>query len=178
MTLRFAAASLVLATLVGCTENDAPRENAPAARATDGASPAVAGPRGTSMSLTISGTAKAGSWTKSQPMPNCTLGYAGEGVWGVAANDLENGGSGLRGIDLTVPDAANAKGGTANFRFIAYIGGADKANQVEIDTRKEKGSGTATVDDRGGTATVTVKGRTADGAEVDARVECGTVLRG
>jgi hypothetical protein len=180
MTIRTSRTLLLLAALAACTgadnevAQDAPADGgAPAAE-----SPAVTAPGGTTMHLTITGGAKAGNWTKSQSAPTCTLGYAGKGVWGVAGNDLENGGTGLRGIDLTVPDAANAKGGTPKFRFTAYIGGTEQANQVEIDPESEKGSGTATIDDRGGTATVTVKGRTADGAEVDAHIECGTVMRG
>lgn len=179
MTLRLASASIVLATLIGCTGNEAPQDETPEGGApAASSSPTVSAPGGTTMHLTITGGAKPGSWTKSQATPTCTLGFAGEGVWGIAGNDLENGGTGLRGIDLTVPDAANAKGGTPTFRFTAYIGGIEQANQVEIDPANEKGSGTATIDDRGGTATVTVKGRTADGAEVDAHVECGTVMRG
>ena len=180
MTLRLASASLLLATLIGCTGDDVSQDESPegGAPAATSASPAVNAPGGTTMHLTVTGGAKPGNWTKSQSTPTCTLGYAGEGVWGVAGNDLENGGTGLRGIDLTVPDAANAKGGTPKFRFTAYIGGIEAANQVEIDPASEKGSGTATIDDRGGTATVTVKGRTADGAEVDAHIECGTVMRG
>ena len=180
MTIRTSCILLLLAALAGCggADNAVPRDEAAAGSAPAAESPAVAAPGGTTMHLTITGGAKPGSWTKSQTAPTCTLGYAGKDVWGVAGNDLENGGTGLRGIDLTVPKAANAKGGTPNFRFTAYIGGIEQANQVEIDPANEKGSGTATIDDRRGTATVTVKGRTADGAEVDAHVECGTVMRG
>lgn len=179
-THRLAFLSLLVVALVACgnADTDPSQDTAPAAGEPPAATPAVGAGSTTTMRVVVTGGSKAGTWTKLQTSPNCTMGYADEGAFGVAANELDAGGDGLLGVDIIVPDAANAASGTPDFRFIAYIGGSDTANQLEIHPKKNKGSGTASVERRGRAATVTVRGRTADGVEIDASVECSTVLGG
>ena len=144
-----------------------------------GVAAAVAGTGGGSkLQVTLTGGPKAGSYDKTQDMTTCTVGYAGEGKWGNAASDTDDK-DGLIGMDLIVDKPAEAKSGTQDFMMTVYMDDRlDPKNQFTIDPKNGKGSGTVTIDDRGATATVTVKGRTAEGVGVDAKVDCNQVLRG
>lgn len=185
---RFAVAvvgmALVAAACGGKDEADAnggdTGASASAAASAASAASAVAGAAvggATSMKVTLTGGPKPGTYDKDSSTPTCTVGYAGEGKWGNAASDLEDK-SGLIGIDLIVPDPAAAKAGTDDFMMAVYLDDRlDPKNQFMIEPKNGKGTGTVKIDDRGGTATVTVQGKTKEGVGVDARIDCKQIMR-
>lgn len=131
----------------------------------------------TTMRVVLTGGPKPGAYEKVSAEPTCTVGYASEGAWGNAASDLEDK-EGLIGIDLIVPRPEEARSGTTDFMMTVYLDDRlDPANQFLIDTKNGKGTGTVTIEDRGSTATVTARGRTAEGVEVDATITCKQIMR-
>ncbi|HET9454294.1 MAG TPA: hypothetical protein VFO66_08430 [Gemmatimonadaceae bacterium] len=172
-------AGLIL--LGACGSRDGARDSAGGDAGQDlNAAPVTAGigiGSATSMRVTLTGGPKPGTYEKSSDEPTCTVGWASEGAWGNAASDLEDK-SGLIGIDLIVPKPEAAKGGTSEFMLTVYLDDRlDPANQFTVDPPNGKGTGTVTIEDRGSTATVTARGKTPEGVEVDARIECRQILR-
>ena len=177
------AAVAGLALLGACSSGDDARVDSAAGTVAQGtdATPSGGGGAGagsaSSMRVVLTGGPKPGTYEKVSDEPTCTVGYASEGAWGNAASDLEDK-SGLIGIDLIVPKPQAAKGGTSEFMLTVYLDDRlDPANQFTVDPPNGKGSGSVTIDDRGSTATVTARGRTPEGVEVDARIECGQIIR-
>ena len=166
--------------LSACSTNEGGETDtgAPAAAAPASSSAEPAGGGATSMRVVLTGGPKPGSYDKQSADPTCTVGYAAAGGWGNAANDLDDT-SGLIGIDLVVPKPEAAKSGTSDFMMTVYVDDRnDPKNQFTINPPSDRGSGTATIDDRGSTARVTVRGTTKEGVGVDATIECRQVLRG
>lgn len=181
VTVVAATAGLIL--LGACSSGDGARVDSAAGTVAESpdASPAGSGDAGagnaTSMRVVLTGGPKPGTYEKSSDEPTCTVGYASEGAWGNAAGDIEDK-SGLVGIDLIVPNPQAAKGGTSEFMALVYLDDRlDPKNQFIVDPKNGKGTGTVTIDDRGSTATVTVRGRTPEGVGVDARIECRQIMR-
>lgn len=164
--------------LAGCGGHDDTRADAGSQPAAPAAA-ALAVPRGaaTSMRVVLTGGPKPGTYEKTSEDPTCTVGYASEGAWGNAASDLEDN-SGLIGIDLIVPKPEAAKAGTSEFMMAVYLDDRlDPDNQFVIDPKNGKGTGMVIIDDRGGSGTVKARGRTPEGVDVDARIECRQILR-
>lgn len=123
---------------------------------------------GTTVSATLTGGADAGVYTTTED-PLCTVGYAGEGKWGVQYS--------------TVDEAVRF----SSFQFIgsAPDSGADSLATVTIGplatgTQYDFGSkqgGTWSVADKGSTAVITAEGTTADGVKITVTVNCPSVTR-
>ena len=132
----------------------------------------------TLLKVTLSDGPRKGTHEKRHDGTTCTVGFAGEGSWGNAASDTEDK-EGLVGMDLVVKDTAAAFRGTDDFMAMIYFDDRlDPKNQYEIVPKQGKGSGTVKVARDGEGATVTIDGRTASGVDVDATVECGSVMGG
>ena len=145
------------------------------AAATAAAAAGVGG--GSTIRVTLTGGPLPGTHEKQHDSPTCTVGYAKQGAWGNAASDLEDK-EGLVGIDMIVDDPAAAKSGTDKFMATVYVNDRlDPKNQITIDPRNNKGTGTVTIDDKGSTARVTIKGKSAAGVGVDATIDCQQIMR-
>lgn len=141
----------------------------------------VTGPA-TTVNVTVTGGPRAGSYSASSRETICSLGIVTPGGWGVAYTDANMQAArpeaftsfGFSGGKDQPDGVRDSEDFTANVQFGPL--GASTVSYV-IKPAGKLGRGTATVEARGGSATVTVRGETKDGVKIDARVECNAVLR-
>jgi hypothetical protein len=131
--------------------------------------------------LVVSGGPNAGSHDASTERGGCTYGLAGPGSWG---NQLSAPGEKdpkkFNSLQLIVPDAKKAAGGTREFLIVVGFGPLmARSAEYTVDTRagKASGSGTVTVEDRGTTAKVTFRVATAKGVKLEGTIDCRSVTR-
>jgi hypothetical protein len=136
--------------------------------------------------LVVTGGAFAGTYDATSTAGGCSTGANGPGSWG---NSLISKGvtdpKVLASFPLIVPSAKAAASGTKEFflgvGFGPLMQRMSNPYQLEIETRpdqkKPTGSGLVTVKDNGTTAVVTITGKTADGASIEAKIDCRTVVR-
>ena len=84
------------------------------------------------------------------------------------------------GPQITLYDAAAAAGGddaefSAAFPFNNYAYTVEVNPKLSASQGSDYGSGTATLDNRGSSATLTIEGTTSAGEEVQATIECHEV---
>ena len=176
------AASLLATTALfaACGGGDKSAAGGDSAAATGGVATAAAlagAGGGSTLKVTLTGGPLPGTHEKVHDSPTCTVGYAKKGAWGNAASDIEDK-EGLVGIDMIVDDPAAAKTGTDQFMATVYVNDRlDEKNRITIDPRNNKGTGTVTIDDKGSTARVTIKGTSTQGVGVDATIDCKQILR-
>lgn len=84
-------------------------------------------------------------------------------------------------LQLSIPDAKKAAGGTSQFMLAVGFGPLMKRTATyTVETRAGKpaaGKGTVTVKDGGSTATVNIAAETADGVKITATIDCKKVTR-
>jgi hypothetical protein len=139
-----------------------------------------------SVHLVVSGGAFAGTYDATSTEGGCSTGANGPGTWGnsLIVKGATNPKS-LASLPLIVPSAKAAAAGTKEFYLGVGFGPLmqrlSKPYQLEIDTRsdqkKPSGGGVVTVKDNGPNAVVTFSGKTADGAALEGRITCNTVVR-
>ena len=88
--------------------------------------------------------------------------------------------SAFRGPQITLYDADAAAGGddaefSAAFPFNNYAYTVEVNPYLSASQGGNYGTGTATLDNRGSTATLTIEGTTSAGEQVEATIECHTV---
>lgn len=136
--------------------------------------------------LVVTGGAFAGTYDATSNSAGCSTGANGAGSWGnsLIVKGVTNP-KALASFPLIVPSARAAAGGTKEFYLGVGFGPlmqrVAKPYQLEIETRvdqkKQTGSGLVTVKDNGATAVVTISGKTADGASLEGKITCNTVVR-
>ena len=136
--------------------------------------------------LVVTGGAFAGTYDATSAEGGCSTGANGPGTWG---NSLIVKGAtdpkALVSLPLIVPSAKAAASGTKEFYLGVGFGPlmkrVSKPYQLEIETRSDQkkptGGGVVTVKDNGSNAVVTFSGKTADGAALEGRITCNTVVR-
>jgi len=131
--------------------------------------------------LAITGGPNAGTHEGSTDKGGCTYGFAGPGSWGNQFSlPKESDPKKLNSVQLVVPDAKKAAGGTSEFLLTVGFGSLMKrAAEYTVDTRagKGKGSGKITVQDAGSTAKVLISATTADGVKIEGTIDCRSVMR-
>lgn len=128
--------------------------------------------------MTITGGADAGDYEIVAPDAGCSFGLASEGAWGNQYSQTGLGDGGFSSLQLVVNDAEAAASGTENFFMTVEIGELFAGTSYTVDPGEGDGTGTVTVDDRGGDdATVTIDAETADGVHIEATIECFQVIR-
>jgi len=155
------------------TESTAPGESA-AASAGGGGGDGLA-----SVDLTITGGDYAGHYVVDITSGGCSTGAFGAGSFSVASVTVDPA-EAFMGPQLTLYDAAAAADGddsqfSAAFPFDNYAYTVEVNPYLSASQGTDFGSGTATLDNRGSSATLTIKGTTSAGEEVDATIECHTV---
>jgi hypothetical protein len=127
-----------------------------------------------SAEVTIGSGSRAGTYTATLLNGGCARNYIGPNSFTVSSDQVEATG-GFVGPQLTISDASGAASSTDQFVF-----GAPFDNYAEtfelVPQAPDRGTGTATLDDRGNTATVTVEGTTADGIAISATIECHSIV--
>ena len=156
------------------------------AKDTTGATVASAAPAGESkgtIHLEVVGGPNAGSYDVNMPGSGCSYGLAGPTAWGNQYSIDTEDAKAFSSLQLIVPDAKAAAGGTSNFQMTAQFGplfGGDGAS-YDVNTRpdapKKSGSGTVTVDDKGSTGRVTFDAKTDAGVELKGTIDCKSVVR-
>jgi hypothetical protein len=161
---------------VPASESTAPGETAPASGGGGGGGGLA------SVDLTITGGDYAGHYeVEITGSGGCSTGVYGPGSFTVASVTVDPA-EAFQGPQLTLydADAASAPGGD-DAQFSAAFPFNDYAYTVEVNPYLSAsqggnfGSGTATLDNRGSTATVTIEGTTSAGEQVRATVECHSV---
>ena len=160
------------------SESTAPGESAAASAGGGGGG----GDSLASVDLTITGGDYAGHYqVEITGSGGCSSGVQGPGTFAVASVTVDPADA-FMGPQLTLydADAASAAGGD-NAQFSAAFPFNNYAYTVEVNPYltasqgSNFGSGTATLDNRGSTATITIDGTTAAGEQVQATIECHTV---
>lgn len=166
----------------GGGDGAAPATEKPAA-APGGAAPAL-GPA-TTVKVTVTGGPRAGSYSGSSRETICSLGILNKGQWGVQYSDANMQAAKPEAFTsfqfLGAKDEADGVRDSEDFfalvNFGPLIGEGSIAYTIKPADERSGGRGTATVEVRGATAAVTVKGETKEGVKIDARVDCHAVLR-
>ncbi|HEU0016425.1 MAG TPA: hypothetical protein VFQ45_22285 [Longimicrobium sp.] len=161
----------------------ATKEAAPAGQNAPAATPAAAGKVNSEIDLTVTGGPHAGNYRAAATSGGCSYGFAGEGTWGNQYSEDTQDPRKFSSLQLIVPDAKGAAGGTSQFKMTVQFGqlfGGDGAS-YDIDTRPDantpQGEGTLTVEDRGSSGTVRFDGKTRDGVGLKGTINCHTVAR-
>jgi len=115
----------------------------------------------------------AGTYNVTITAGGCSRGVTGPGTFAVASSSVAAGAEPFDGPQLTLYDAAAAAAGTDNFSAAFTFN--TFANTLEVSPAQSRGTGTATLDDRGDTATVTIEGTSLEGPNVTATIECHEV---
>ncbi|HET7636661.1 MAG TPA: hypothetical protein VFK93_03180 [Candidatus Limnocylindria bacterium] len=122
----------------------------------------------------VSGGQFAGTYDGSVPDGGCSRGATGKGSFGLQYSTADQ--AELSSFQLVVPDAKAASSGTDDFSASFTFGDLLNGTTVDVNPKSDKGSGTVSVDDRGDSATIKLQGESADGAKIDATVECSKVF--
>jgi len=156
-------------------ESTAPGESAAASVAGGG------GDGMASVDLTITGGDYAGDYHVEITSGGCSTGVTGPGSFAVASVTVDPA-EAFMGPQLTLydADAASAAGGddaqfSAAFTFNNYAYTVEVNPYLSASQGSNFGSGTATLDNRGSTATVTIDGTTSANEQVHAVIECHQV---
>jgi hypothetical protein len=133
-----------------------------------------------SVDLTITGGDYAGHYVVDLVgSGGCSTGVVGPGTFTVASVTLDPASS-FVGPQITIYDADAAVSGTdvefsAAFPFDNYAYTVEVNPYLSRSQGSDFGSGTATLDNRGSTATLTIEGTSASGEAVSATIECHQV---
>ena len=130
--------------------------------------------------LTITGGDYAGDYhVEITGSGGCSTGVVGPGTFSVASVTVDPA-EAFGGPQIVIYDAGAAASGTdsqfsAAFPFNNYAYTVEVNPYLSASQGGNYGSGTATLDDRGTTATVTIEGTTSANEQVEATIECHTV---
>jgi hypothetical protein len=138
--------------------------------------------KGEKITLTIGGSGpNAGSHEVTSPEGACSAGLTGESGWGNQYSITTSDPKQFSSLQLiaNTPDGGNT---TTDFMTTISFGELFSASETQYEIKalggeSGAGSGTVTIEDRGETATITIKGETADGTPIEARIDCLSVLR-
>lgn len=179
-----AAALMLAASLVACSKGSGDAKDATSD--TTGATMASAAPDGASkgtVHLEVIGGPNAGSYDADMLESGCSYGLAGPTAWGNQYSIDTEDAKAFSSLQLIVPDAKAAAGGTSTFQITAQFGpifgggGASYDVNTRPDAPKKSGSGTVTVEDHGSTGRVTFDAKTDANVELKGTIDCKSVLR-
>jgi hypothetical protein len=134
----------------------------------------------TAITVTLTGGPHAGTYTTYSDQPLCAVGTNEENIWSAQLVD-DTVTAGLGAVQVMIPDTTAARAGTSVFHFSAIIGSMMQGTDYTIESRPQTravGLGTATVNDTGTGATITIEGVTRDTVQLRAEIRCREVRRG
>lgn len=133
-----------------------------------------------SINFTIKGGGLDGTYNASCKSGCCSWGIAGENVFGNQYSETGKGAKELSSVQLIVDDVKQGSKSTKEFTVTVSFGElfSEEGKSFNINTRKgrSEGSGTLDLQYSGNTATVTIKGKSKEGPEIDLKLQCNNVL--
>ena len=157
------------------------QEAEPAADTVDTvAAPSMDADATTAIMVTLTGGPNAGTYTTASNERLCAVGTNETDLWSVQLAD-DTATAGVGAVQIMIPDTTAAKAGTNVFHFSVIIGSMMQGTDYTIESRPQTravGRGTATVNDTGTGATITVEGVTRDTIQLRAEIRCREVRRG
>jgi hypothetical protein len=132
------------------------------------------------INVTITGGEMAGTYTASCKEGCCSWGIAGEKIFGNQYSETGKSLKELSSVQLVVDDVTSTGKKTTN-EFLLTVGFGElfsdtNGRSLNIDTKRNKGSGTVELDYQGDKAFVTIKGTSAEGPTIDLKMECTKVV--
>jgi len=129
--------------------------------------------------LEVTGGKHAGTYDTQMKEGGCSYGLAGDGSWGNQFSIDTKDPNQFSSLQLIVPNAKAASGGTSKFQLTAGFGPifGEGATSYDVNPSEKKGSGKLTVDDKGSSGKVTFDAKTADGVGLKGTIECDVVIR-
>lgn len=126
--------------------------------------------------ITVGSGPRAGHYVEEASEEGCSRNFSFPGTFTVSSGTLIEATDELDGYLMMFIDAAGVGSGTDNFQLLAYFnGGTETLNLTPVAVGGTLGTGTATLDDRGDTATITIEGTTDAGIEISATMECHSI---
>jgi hypothetical protein len=122
--------------------------------------------------VVITGGPAAGTYDAKSAQVTCSRSAKDKTYWGNQYSDPSN--KDFSSLQLIAQDAAAFSGGGTKFLTTITVKGQD-LNISDLNGSK-KGSGTATIQDSGLTAKVSIKGQAAEGGGIDATIQCNQVV--
>lgn len=126
------------------------------------------------VTVTLTGGDDAGEYGHEGINARCSRGLAGEGAFGVQFSDEALNVEGVfSSLQVIIPDPGAAASGTDDFTVLITIGplfGDPPGTSYDLT------SGTATLEESGDGATLTVEGETDDGVTAEVTVRCSSII--
>jgi hypothetical protein len=132
----------------------------------------------TTMTVTLTGGANAGSYTANSPEATCSRGLTGSNSFGNQYSARNKSDKELSSLQLIVDDYDAARRGTDQFYVKIAFGKVLMGNKYEINgstnsmAGPKQGKGRLTLTESGGKKTVVIEGETKDGVKVKATLTC------
>lgn len=123
---------------------------------------------GSEITVTLTGGPNAGTYTATSAETTCSEGLAGKNSFGNQYSAKGKADNELSSLQLIIDDKNAAKLGTDKFSVEVKFGKLLGGKSYSINTRdnSKEGSGKATLTESGGTKTVMIEGKTADGVGI------------
>ena len=178
------ATCMIAALSLACSKGESSAGGTDTAAATGGDASAAStetGPSTGSVHLEVGSGPHAGTYDAQMTSGGCSYGLAGEKSWGNQYSIDSKDPKQFSSLQLIVPDAKAAAGGTSTFQLTAAFGPlfGDGATSYDVNTTRGagKGSGKVTVEDHGTSGKVTFDAKTADGVPLKGTIDCKSVMR-
>jgi len=141
-----------------------------------GASQGGGGDGRASVEITLVNGPRTGHYTDQRSDEGCIRNYSFPGTFAVSSGSIIDFTDGFSGYLVIFIDASTVGSGTDNFQFQVHFNGNNETFGVLPSAiGGTEGTGTATLDDRGDTATITIEATTQEGIEMSATIECDSV---
>ena len=143
---------------------------------------ATSGSAGSDITVTLTGGANAGTYHVMTKDPTCSEGLTGDNSFGNQYSEKDKADNELSSLQLIIDDKNAAKKGTDKFSISVGFGKLLGGKTYDISTRdnntgfKPEGSGKATLTENGGTKTVVIEGKAADGVGISATIICNKIM--
>jgi hypothetical protein len=159
----------------------------------DGTASTISTPKGsggtaTTIHLVIGGGPHAGTYDAKSDNLTCTYGFAGSGSWGNQYSVTDKKPNEFSSLQLIVPDTKDAADGTdrhddrrlrrAASARLHRVHHQHRGEPQRLVRRREEGSGTIAVEDRGKSGKVTFKGKTKADVTLEGTIDCHQLMRG
>lgn len=142
----------------------------------------TSGSAGSEISVTLTGGANAGTYTATSADPTCSEGLTGDKSFGNQYSAKGKADNEFSSLQLIIDDRDAAKNGTDKFYLKVTFGKILQGKSYEINggsssiNMPKSGSGKATLTENGGTKTVVIEGKTADGVVISAKLICNKIM--
>jgi hypothetical protein len=180
--IKLLSLSTVLILLMSCGDNKKPGTPAEPGEKEEQPKPETsktAGEPRATIKLTLAGDEMAGTYEAVCKDACCSYGIAGDKIFGNQYSETGKGPKELSSVQLVVNDVTGNKT-TNNFlvtvSFGELFGKDSKSYTINTDKGNTQGSGTLDLQYSPDKATVHIKGKSKEGAEIDLQMECHKIM--